>query len=451
MKILIASLTIFLFACSFEPQYKKPDIASSTRWKNTKEYALGSETYSEWWKNFNSSQLNQLIDRAIDENLDISVAAARVEQYQSLLKASKAANWVQADLSAGASSTKTNPSNGISSSKDAYNAGLSLSYQIDVWGKQKATDKVALANWRASGFNQRAVRLTVISEVASNYFQILNYRERINIAKKNLFNQQEVLAIIEARFKEGASSELDYRREKSTVEQTKASLAELQDSYNQTVNQLSVLLAYNPQDLRLKLESGVNDINVPHIKPIQPADLITHRPDISEAEYNLIAANADIAIARAAFFPSVDIGADAIINGTPTTTTLSAMSSLLTPIFTGGELTAKVKYSEAKKKELVNTYKKTILTAFKEAEDAISSVNNSQLKYKYLANSYIDANKSYEISKEQYISGKIDFQTLLDTQREKFSSDESLQNAKLDRLLSAVNLFKALGGDYIKE
>ncbi len=450
MKKTIIIFTLFLCSCSLEPKYQKPDVTTSNYWKATQEYALESETYSEWWKSFNSPQLNQLIERGVKENLDLAVAIARVSQYQALLKQSKSANWMQADLSGGATSSKTKISGNPSSKNDTYNGDLSLSYQIDIWGKQSATDKAALANLQASKYNQQSVRLTVISEIATNYFQLLNYKERISIAKRNLFNQQEVLAIIEAQFKEGAASELDYRRQKASVEQTKASVAEIKDEYNQTINQLSVLLAYNPQDLRLKLEGTTSDINVPYIRPIQPNELILHRPDISKAEQDLIAANADIAIARAAFFPSLDIGADAIVSGSPTTTTLRAMSSLFAPIFSGGELTAKVKYSEEKKRELIKTYKSTILVAFKEAENALSAVNTAQLKYKFLANAYIDSNKSYDISKQQYIAGKIDFQTLLDTQREKFSSDENMQNAKLSKLTAAVDLFTALGGDYTK-
>jgi multidrug efflux system outer membrane protein len=192
-------------------------------------------------------------------------------------------------------------------------------------------------------------------------------------------------------------------------------------------------------------------MRAPTIKPGQPVALLARRPDLRRAEADLIAANADIGVARAALFPNLGINIDAAIASDPLTKTISIGSALLAPIFHGGRLKAGVRLSEARMAELVEAYRKTYLVALREVEDALAAVRSARQRVAQLTTALEEARNAYRLQRIQYEAGAIDFQTLLDAQRTLFDTDDNLALARFDRLNAAVALIQALGGGWVEE
>jgi len=215
-------------------------------------------------------------------------------------------------------------------------------------------------------------------------------------------------------------------------------------------NALAVLLGDAAGTLKVN-GTGLGALSIPKITPGQPAALLYRRPDIRRAEADLIAANADIGVARAALFPSLDLNLDAAIATDPLTKTISIGSSLLAPIFQGGRLKAGVKLSEARKAELVEIYRKTVLVALQEVEDALAAIRSARQRFSDLTTALQESRNAYNLSRTQYEAGSIDFQTLLDAQRTLFVDEERLALARFDRLFAAVQLIRALGGGWVEQ
>jgi NodT family efflux transporter outer membrane factor (OMF) lipoprotein len=230
----------------------------------------------------------------------------------------------------------------------------------------------------------------------------------------------------------------------------RAARALLEEDVQNAENAIAVLIGDPAGTLKLA-GGGLSAMRAPTIRPGQPIALLARRPDIRRAEADLIAANADIGVARAALFPNLSLNVDAAISSDPLTKTISIGSTLLAPIFHGGRLRAGVKLSEARKAELVEAYRKTYLVALREVEDALAAVRSAQKRVAQLSTAIEEARNAYRLQRIQYEAGAIDFQTLLDAQRTLFDADENLAVARFDRLNAAVDLIRALGGGWVEE
>lgn len=253
---------------------------------------------------------------------------------------------------------------------------MDISYEIDLFGKNRASVKSASAALHGSRFDHDALSLVVMGDVASGYFTLLNLRERRVLSQENLDAAQKVEKIIYARFDAGAVTELDLAQQKVIVANSEAALAALEQQEKTVGHALAVLLGEPPGNINLATNSN-KDIDVPSIAPGQPSDLLHRHPDIRSAEAALLAANANIVVAGGALFPSVTLGlglnraASGFDN--PATTALDLASSLVAPIFQGGRLKGSVEKTKARQTELIENYHKIVLTAFREVEDAASS------------------------------------------------------------------------------
>jgi NodT family efflux transporter outer membrane factor (OMF) lipoprotein len=279
---------------------------------------------------------------------------------------------------------------------------------------------------------------------------LLLARERLRIARETIGNFEEVLRIAQARFEAGAATTLDISQQRSALATARAASAEFLEQVRNAENALAVLVGDAAGTLKVN-GSGLSALRVPRIGTGQPAALLYRRPDVRRAEADLIAANADIGVARAALFPSLGLDLDAAIANNPVTTTISLGSSLLAPIFQGGRLRAGVRLSEARKAELVEVYRKTVLVALQEVEDALAAVRAAQQRIAALGTALEEARNAYRLSRIQYEAGAIDFQTLLDAQRTLFNAEEDLAFARFDRLVAAVELVRALGGGWVEQ
>ena len=391
------------------------------------------------------------MQQALQRNLDLQAALQRVAQARADLRIAGATELPGANLAGAYSRTRINPGQSDSRGEKTWSAGLNLSYELDLFGANRATRAAARAAYAGSQFQQDALALVVMGEVATGYFTSLSLDERVRITTHDLKNNQDVLKIVEAKFKAGSVSALDVAQQKAVVANSQAQLASLRRQARVARDALAVLLAQPPQVLQL-VDEDLHGFTVPAIAPGQPSQLLERRPDIRAAEADLLAANANIGVARAALFPSLNLSADLTRTASPSidpaATLATAAASLTAPIFEGGRLRGEVDKTKARERELVADYRKTILTAFQEVEDAMAGVQAAQQQQTALTIALQESQRAYDLSLVRYKAGSIDFQTLLNVQNSLFSAEDALAQARLARLVAAVQLYKALGGGW---
>lgn len=445
--LLLTTALVSLASCNFIPDFKKPNVETPSAWSEAS--AEDSAAIAkDWWVSFSSDELNGLMTEALANNNDLLAGLQRIEQARALLRISGSSLLPSVDATASAARDHTrNPR----SSATTLGAGAGVAYELDLFGANSADVAAARENLKASQYAYEALKLVVMSDVAKTYFNVLNARERLRIADDNLKNSHEVLRIVEARYEAGASDALEVAQQKSELASAEAARATVVQSIKLAENALAVLAGRTPQTLPVK-EKDLKNVYVPTIAAGQPSSLLERRPDIKASEAQMAAANADIGVARAAYFPSVTLGLDLTFGSSgfsdPVTTGLAASSALLAPIFEGGRLAGGVQLTTAVRDELVQNYRKTILTSFQEVEDALAAVKAAQLRETALNTAMQEARKSYELSRSRYDAGTIDFQTLLDAQRTLLSAEDAFATSKNERLAASVTLFTALGGGW---
>lgn len=449
--IIIPLSALVLSGCTLVPDYAHPGVETPSAWSEAGDQKNTSVIAYDWWKSFNSEELNALMKQALDSNTSLLAGIQRIEQARASLKIAGASLLPAVDGSAGVSRSKLNPAVGKSSYETSLSAGLDVSYELDLFGANRADVAAAEAGYQGSVYDQEALKLALMGDVATGYFTLIDLRERLKIADNNLVNSREVLRIIEARVREGAESDLELAQQKSAVAASEAAQASLNEKIKNAENALAVLLGQPPRTLSVE-KKDLDGLEVPDIAPGQPSRLLERRPDLLSAEADLAAANADIGAARAAFFPAVSLGLSDSISlagfGEPSSTVLALASSLAAPIFSGGRLEGGVEKANSRQLELVETYRGKVLTAFQEVEDALAAVKAAQIREAALHIAMEQSRRAYHLSKSRYDAGSIDYQTLLDTQNAQLSAEDNYAQAKLARLTAVVNLYRVLGGGW---
>ncbi len=449
----ISSLLIvaLLSGCSMIPDYSRPETDTPAAWSEadaTNETVIAKD----WWKNFNSAELNSLMEQALANNNDINASVHRVEQARALLRSTRSSLFPTIDATGDLGYDKQNNNDAQDVSENRGSAGLSVGYELDIFGRNAAERAAGEADLDAARYDSDATALIVMADVAKNYFNVLNLDERVKIAEQNLDSAKELLRIVQARFDAGATTALDVAQQKSDLATTEANRAAIVQQMKIAKSALAVLVGKPPQNLQIT-GKDLRSLAVPKIAAGQPSSLLERRPDIRRAEAQLLSANADIGAARAAFYPSVTLGLDWTVASSPisdpASTALALASSLAAPIFKGGLLEGNLMYSKARKAELVENYRKTVLTSFKDVEDALVAVKTAQQREASLETAMNEARKAYELSKQQYDVGSIDFQILLDSRQTMLTAEDNYIQTKNDRLAASVDLYKALGGGWV--
>lgn len=451
--ILITTTLALLSSCSLAPDFSLPEITLPEVLKNEPAQP-DKERVSEdkWWQEFGSEELSSLIARTNTENNDLIAASARVEQAQALAKQIWAPLFPGISASGDAQRNFNNKPSAIQSgAQNSYNAGAQLSYELDLFGRLRNAADAADESAVASEYDREALRLSTTAQTAETYFDLLAINKRITAAVDNLKNARDILAITQSKFDSGAISELELAQQRNLTENEQAALTGLQQQREATRNLLAVLLSETPESFATK-ETFLDKLSPPAVAPVLPAELIARRPDIKSLEASLRAANFNIGAARAAFFPSLDLSAGSALAATPASAPAKVLSSLAasitTPLFTGGELEGGLENATARQKELAANYRKVVLTAFSEAENALYGVKTSETRLKSLTAAADNARKAYNASMTRFKVGAVDYVTLLTTQNSLFQAEDALAQARADRLTASVELFKALGGGW---
>ena len=436
-------LSLTLSACSLAPTFQRPLVNMPTGWSDVP--GVGTQAQSNdqpFWQALGSPELNRLVDTALAQNLDLEAALDRIEEARGQVKVAGSALYPTIQASGSSARTVKEPL-----STSATQGLGSISWEIDLWGKNRNAADSAKYKANATEFDRDALGLVVTSDVTNYYTQILSFNDRIRIGQENLKNAEEVLRIIEARFSAGSTSGLEVSQQRVAVNGFRAALATLNQQRTQAANALAILLGLAPQNFSMP-QADLASLKMPQVNLTPPSDLITARPDIESAEQGLQSANADIGVARAEFFPSLTLGNTVNIaasSGSPAVSAANLAANLLAPIFTGGKLTGNLESVTARQKELAAQYQKTVLTAFQEVEDALAALKSNNEQAVLSQQSVTESQNAYNIAKARFDAGAIDFLDLLQTQGSLYQAQENQIVVNQGQLASFVQLRKAMG------
>lgn len=410
----------------------------------------------QWWIGYGSSNLNELIDTALKNSPSIISAYEKIKQAKLLLQNSKNAYIPSIDL--GASSSKQNKidSNHNTTNMNSTNAALSLSYELDVWGKIAASNDVALANLNLNKYDFEALKLTLTADICTNYFEYLALNERAIVAKQNLEIAQKIYAITNSKYNNGLSDILDVSRQKQLLLVQESSLESLEALKKIKLNALAVLSGQISEDVKLNNES-LDNIKTTDTSTIISSQILLNRPDIASALTQIESSRAYIDIARASKFPSFSLNTSAGVSSAALASLSNPASALVMGLnmsynlFDNGTLQNQVEIERSKAQVAIQNYKNSSLNAFREVNDALTNTALAKKQIVCYEDILMEAKKSYEISKKKYEFGEIDLNSMLDTQKSYFNSKDSMITQKLTYLSSTTTLIKSLGGGWSKE
>lgn len=462
---LAAALTaaILLNGCAVGPDYLRPSAWLPDYFKDAPPVAIAearseAPVNPEWWTLFGDSTLNNLIQQALDANQDLQAAIARLEAAEGAAREAGADYYPSVSLgaSSGRSQISGETYNGLKTGQATYNnrrAALSLSYEVDLWGRVRRSNEAARAEALASRFGRDSIRLTLLGQVANEYLALRSNDAQLAVTQETLISREKTLKIVEARLDAGSASALEVAQAVSSYTAAQSQLSQVKRLRAISESQIG-LLTGQPG---LKIASGqLEQLPLPPTPPAGlPSTLLEARPDVRQAEEKLIAANARIGVAKAAYFPTISLtglygGESMALSNlfTNNATIWSAALGLSMPIFDAGRTGARVDQATAAQKESLANYRKTMQSAFKEVNDAlvnlkeyadIENANTAQLNA---------ARRALELSQARYEAGYAGFMEVLDSQRTTNLAQLEYLNSRKNRLGAAVDLFKALGGGW---
>jgi NodT family efflux transporter outer membrane factor (OMF) lipoprotein len=446
---------VALGGCDLGPDYKRPDTATPGEWREGDRDERVAWPSAGWWQEFGSAELNEMMTTAQQANADLGAAIARVKQADAQLRIAGAALLPSVQANASPSNQRiVFPTVSGPIPYTAYTVGISASYEIDFWGKNAAARDAAKAVSVASRYDQQVVALTVVSGVATTYFQALGLQDRLQVARDNLANAESVLKLVREQGQVGTTTDLNIAQQETVVAGLRAAIPPLQQQFSQALDALAILLNRSPNDMRLAAKSLV-PLSVPVVAPGLPSELLERRPDVREAEAQLVSANANIKVARAAFFPSITLTASGGFESFALSNFLSPASAIYTvaaalaqPIFEGGRLHGQLDYSKGRYEELLQNYRKAVISAFSNVEDALAATRRTAEQQESQQVAVAKARRAYEIAQLQYGVGSTDLLTVLNTENALFSANDLLAQIRIARMQALVSLFNALGGGW---
>lgn len=464
--IMLIPISIFLTSCKLGPDYIRPAVPAPPSFR-APEAMPAPEAASiadlQWFDIFKDEQLQALIRRALEQNYDLREAVARVEQARAILGITRADQFPNLAAGGAVQFNRISQDGAIplSSQNLAFQnrnygtAALSLlSFEVDIWGRLRRATEAARANLLGAEENRKAVVTTLVSDVATNYLTLRQLDYALEISKQTLETRQQSLDLTKSRQQGGVATLLDLRQAEQLVFTAAQTIPRIQQQIEQTENQIRLLLGDNPDGVPRGRSFAEQDIP-PDVPAGLPSALLERRPDIRAAEQDLIAANAEIGVARAAYFPRLTLSG--ALGGASTdltslfsgpNTTWNFTSQLVQPIFTAGRLKSNVKLAEAERQFAVAQYEKTIQTAF-------SEVSNSLIAHQRLRESRAEQEALVTTLEDRVRLAYVRYRGGVDTQLNALDADRDLFEARLDlvqlrlaEVLSMVQLYKALGGGW---
>jgi NodT family efflux transporter outer membrane factor (OMF) lipoprotein len=466
LSIALPSILAFLTSCTVGPNYHRPAIQAPNTFRSP-DPTMASDPASladlKWWEVFKDEKLQELERTALAQNYDLRDAATRVEAARASLGITRSNQFPTLDANADISTTRVSrdgatplPRSFVPSQNRTFGgATLSLlSFELDIWGRLRRATEAARANLLSAEENRRAVTITLVSEVAGSYFSLRELDHQLDISQRTLATRRESLDLIKTRQAGGVATLLDLRQSEQLVYTAAETIPTLQQQIEQTENQISLLLGKNPGEI-VRGRSLTEQELPPEVPAGLPSALLERRPDIRAAEQNLIAANAQIGVAKAAYFPQISLTGFLGGQGTQLSSLFTGPSGVWNftpqvtqPIFTAGRIKSNVKLQEALRDGALVQYEKTIQTAFTEVSNALIAhqrVRESRVQQELLVAALQDRTR---LAYVRYRGGVDTLLNALDADRDLFQAELTLSQIRLNELNSVVQLYKALGGGW---
>ena len=452
----ILCISFLLPGCMVGPDYEQPVVENPSAWRITPKEASDTANTA-WWEQFQDPVLNGLINTALLENKDVRIAAARMEQFIAQVEITRSGLYPQ--LGYGILGSRSQASQnilppGVESLTETYQATLNVGWELDVWGRLRRASEAAQADMLAAEEGRRTVILSLVSSVATGYASLRGLDAQLEIARDTVKSRKESLDLFELQFEGGVISELTLAQVRSEYEQAVAAVPEIERQISQAENGLSVLLGKNPGSIERGLP--IDKLTLASIPADIPSDILARRPDIMQAEQNLIAANARIGVAKAEYFPRISLTGLLGLASADLSDLLESDSKVWSiggdafgAIFTGGRITAGVKQSEAFYKELLFSYQQSILTAFREVEDALVATQKAREKLQ-AQERRVKALENYaSLARLRYDNGYSSYIEVLDAERSLFDSELNAVRTQSDVIVGMINTYKSMGGGWI--
>lgn len=456
-------MAVTLSGCIVTADLPDPALDVPAAYKSATGSADAMPPTLDWWRGFRSKELTVLMEEAQTVNLDIAAAVARIRQADAQSQITGAALLPSVTGSFSGSRSRSSSTTGTITSATPisgrgevtnHTASLSASYEIDFWGKNRDALLAAEETANASRFDRDVVALTTLVSVANAYFNVVASQDRINTATHNIASAQRIYDAIKARVDAGTSSDLDLAQQESLLANQKALVPPLRQTLAQNTNVLATLVARPPERVRLS-GGSLGAIAVPRVTPGLPSELLTQRPDIRRQENQLASATANVGSARAQFFPSIQLtgtggyqSAQLAMLFTPQSAFFNVAAGLTQPIFDAGRIQANFDLQKAMQDELLQTYRKTVVSAFADVDTALATLKQANERLRLQRIVVSASRRAFELSERQLRAGTIDIVTVLNTQLTLFQAEDSLTQFQLARLMAVVSLYQALGGGW---
>ncbi len=410
-----------------------------------------------WWTAFGSSELSRLMEHANASNLDILAAMARVERAEALSRVAGAQLFPFASVNTGSARSQSSGTTGSSvnspSRSNVVAGALSASFELDIWGRNRDQLRAALLDENASRFDRDAIALSTQGAVVNAWLIYGAANERIAIARRNLSNAERIRSAVRQRVELGATTALELAQQDSLVASQRAAIPPLRQGAETARHLLSLLIGQAPQLAHIG-SASLSGLRAPAVRPGLPSALLHRRPDVRRAEAQLSAAEADVSAARKALFPTISLTASAgyqsaaLVNLIrPESLAWSIGAGLVQTVFDGGRLQALGDVAAAERKELLELYRKAILTSFFDVANALTAIRESAARETAQRVASAKAREAFGLAERRLQEGAIDLQALLTTQNALFQAEDNLVQDRLARLQAAVSLIIALGGD----
>ena len=451
-------------ACTQGPDYQPPvvSIPPSYRFDDADLPPTTLANAPAWWNAFGDPVLDGLIRESVANNRDLRVATARVDEFEAILRGTRSQAFPQVGYAldatrqraSGAGSVPIPP--GVSPISSSFSSLLSASWEIDLWGRIRRETEAARANLLSTTEARRGVVLTLVASVIAGYITLLDLDSRLQVAEETLAGRTESVALFRKRLEGGYISEFEMSQVQAEYESAVSAIPDLKQAIAAQENALSVLVGRNPGPIaRGRSLSG---LGTPVVPASLPAELLTRRPDILNAEQQLIASNALIGAARALYFPRISLTslggfASAALGNlfTGPARTWSFTGDVAGPIYTGGGLRAATDQAVARREQALANYELTIQNAFRDVEDALITVRTSRETEQSFERRVESLKRAVVLVHARYDNGYSDYLDVLDTERSLFSAQLSLAAARGDTYRALVDLYRALGGDWIDQ
>jgi len=475
MRARAALIALLLAGCTVGPNYQRPATPVPPSFAEPHEAAAVSDSdLASWWRQFDDPELDKLVNRALAQNFDVETAAARVREARAREIVAGAAALPQVDASGSASRQRISehaipvppgaggggggPPGGFGlpgTEFDTFRVGFDASWEIDLFGKTRRSVEAARGRAATAIWNRRDVQVTTAAEVANAYLMLRTLQQRIAIAQAEVERQQRSQELVAARVRGGLVTGQDLEQQRSQLATALAAIPPLRAQADQQIHALGVLTGETPEALTAELSPSAALPSSPAVPAGLPSDLLRRRPDIRAAERNLAASTADIGVATADLYPKFSLTAAPALVSTALASLLewgsrsySIGASLNWPIFNGGRTRANIAVANALQEQALIKYRKVVLTALQDVEDALTQIDNERRRSASLEQALATATRAEDIARARYRGGLVTYSDVLQSQASRISLQGQLIESHGAQARDTVSLFKALGGGW---